>query len=85
MDPTILATIISSSCTLIGVLITVILTTRKQRLLYEEKQKQQQSEINDIRSTVNQQNQMFSMIPVINTKLEYIEKMVDEIRKRDVK
>lgn len=80
METAILTSIISSACTLIGVIITVVVSNKKAKILYEEKQRQQQIEIDDLKQSLKQLNTAIMSIPVITTKLEYIEKSLDNIK-----
>lgn len=82
METAILTSIITSACTLIGVIVTVAVNSRKQRTIMELRQKEQQKEIDELRESIKQHNSYAVDIPVMKTQLSYIEKNLEEIKKK---
>ena len=82
MDTAIIVSIISSMCTLVGVIITVRASARKQRIELELQQRYQQHEIEEIKSQLKTHNNYAGEIPVIQTEIKYISESISEIKKR---
>lgn len=82
METAIITSIISSVCTLIGVIITVSVSAKKQRTEMEVSQKFQQKEIDDIKENLKQHNDYAVKIPVIETELKYIRENVTDIKNK---
>lgn len=82
MESAIITSVISSVCTLIGVIITVSVSAKKQRTEMEISQKFQQKEIDDIKDKLKQHNDYAVKIPVIETELKYIRENVTDIKNK---
>lgn len=82
METAIITSIISSVCTLIGVIITVSVSAKKQRTEMEVSQEFQQKEIDDIKEKLKQHNDYATKIPVIETELKYIRENVTDIKNK---
>lgn len=82
MDATIITSIITSACTLIGVIITVVVSSRKTKTEMEMQQKYQQREIEEIKKQLETHNNYAVQIPVIQTELSFIRENLTEIKKK---
>lgn len=82
MNEAILTSIISSACTLIGVIITVVVTNKKARVETEMTLKQQQREIDDIKKKLDTHNDYAVKIPVIERDIQYIRENISDIKKK---
>lgn len=82
MDAAIITSIISSLCTLIGVIITVSVSAKKQRTEMELNQRYQQKEIDEIKQQLKTHNDYANKIPVMQTELQFIRDDVTEIRSK---
>ena len=82
MDAAIITSIISSLCTLIGVIITVSVSAKKQRTEMELNQRYQQKEIDEIKQQLKVHNDYANKIPVMQTELQFIRDDVTEIRSK---
>lgn len=83
MESSILATIISSVCLLIGTVITVVVTNAKTRTESEIKQKFQQNEIDEIKKDIKEHNNYAKRLPIIETELTYIKEAIAELKKHE--
>ena len=83
MESSVLATIISSICLLIGTIITVVVTNAKTRTEIEIKQKFQQNEIDEIKKDMKEHNNYAKRLPIIETELTYIKEAIAEIKKHE--
>lgn len=82
METAIITSVISSICTLIGVIITVSVSAKKQRTEMEVSQKFQQKEIDEIKEKLKQHNDYATKIPVIETELKYIRENITDIKNK---
>ena len=82
MDAAIITSIITSACTLIGVIITVVISSRKTKTEMEMQQKYQQSEIEELKKQLETHNNYAVQIPVIQTELTFIRENLTEIKKK---
>ena len=82
MEQAIMTSIITSACTLLGVIITVIVSSRKTKTEMELTQKQQQKEIEEIKKQLKEHNNYATRIPVIQTELEFIRETLNDIKHR---
>ena len=82
MEQAIITSIITSACTLLGVIITVIVSSRKTKTEMELTQKQQQKEIEEIKKQLKEHNNYATAIPVIQTELEFIRETLNDIKHR---
>ena len=83
MESAILTSIISSLCTLIGVIITVVVSTRKNKIEMELRQKYQQEQINEIKEKLETHNDYAVKIPVMQSELQFIRENIAEIKKKE--
>ena len=82
MDSIIVTTIITQICTLLGVIITVLVSSRKTKTEIEMRQKHQQEEIDSIKNKLQIHNDYAVKIPVIETELSFIREDITEIKKK---
>ncbi len=82
MDAAIITSIISSVCTLIGVIITVVVSGKKQKTEMELQQKYQQREIEEIKKQLETHNNYAVQIPVMQSELSFIRESLGEIKKK---
>lgn len=80
MEPIIWTSIITSLCTLIGVIITVTASAKKQRTETELTQKEQQKEIEEIKKQLKEHNNYAVAIPVIQKEIEFIRETLNDIK-----
>ena len=82
METAILTSIISSICTLIGVIITVLASASKQKTEMAAAQQNQQKEIDEIKAQLKEHNNYANTIPVIQTELKYLREDIGEIKSK---
>lgn len=82
MDAAIITSIVTSLCTLIGVIITVLASASKQKMEMEIAQRQQQKEIDEIKKQLNEHNNYATTIPVIQTELKFLREDITEIKSK---
>lgn len=80
MDSNVLAIIISSGCTLIGTIITVIVANNKTKNVLEIKQKSQQHQIEEMKADIKEHNNYATHIPVIETEITNIKESLNTIK-----
>ena len=82
MDAAIITSIVTSLCTLIGVIITVLASANKQKTEMEIAQRQQQKEIDEIKKQLKEHNNYATTIPVIQTELKFLREDITEIKSK---
>lgn len=82
MEGTIIATIISSACTLIGVIITVLISSSKNKAIIEQKVNSQQQQIKEMKEDIKEHNNYATHIPVIETEIKHIKETLSEIKNK---
>lgn len=82
MDAAIITSIVTSLCTLIGVIITVLASASKQKTEMELAQRQQQKEIDEIKKQLKEHNNYANTIPVIQTELQFLREDITEIKSK---
>lgn len=82
MNETILATIISSGCLLLGTILTVVISNAKIKNTLEIKQKFQQTQIEEMKNDIKEHNNYAVHIPKIETEIENIKESVTEIKRK---
>lgn len=82
MDSIIVTTIITQICTLLGVIITVLVSSKKTKTEIEIRQKYQQEQIDTINKKLQIHNDYAVKIPVIETELSFIREDITEIKKK---
>lgn len=80
MDVNLLTTIISSFCTLIGVIITVNMSASKTKAETELKLKAQEAQINEMKRDIKTHNNYAIHIPVIEAEMSHIKETLSEIK-----
>lgn len=80
MNETILATIISSGCLLLGTILTVVISNVKMKNTLEIKQKFQQTQIEEMKNDIKEHNNYAVHIPKIETEIENIKESITEIK-----
>ena len=80
MEVAIITSIITSVCSLIGVIITVIVGNRKKKTELEIYSKFQQSQIDEIKKQLKDHNDYANKIPVMQAELEFIRESVTDIK-----
>lgn len=80
MNETILATIISSGCLLLGTILTVVISNAKMKNTLEIKQKFQQTQIEEMKNDIKEHNNYAVHIPKIETEIENIKESITEIK-----
>lgn len=80
METVIITTIITSVCTLLGVIITVVTGNKKQKAEMALTQQQQKQEIKEIKAQLKEHNNYAIAIPVIQKELEYIRGTLTELK-----
>ena len=79
MIEAIITSIVTSLCTLIGVIITVLASASKQKTEMELALKQQQREIDEIHKQLKEHNSYATTIPVIQNDIKYLREDVTDI------
>ena len=82
MDAAIITSIITSACTLIGVIITVLSSASKQKMEMEIMQRQQNQEIDEIKKQLKEHNSYANTIPVLQTELQFLREDIGEIKSK---
>lgn len=82
METAIIVSIITSVCSLIGVIITVVVGNKKKKTELELYQKFQSQQIEEIKAQLKTHNDYANKIPVMQTELQYIRESITEIKKR---
>lgn len=82
METAIIVSIITSVCSLIGVIITVAVGNKKKKTELELYQKFQSQQIEEIKAQLKTHNDYANKIPVMQTELQYIRESITEIKKR---
>lgn len=82
MDAAILTSIITSVCTLAGVIITVLSSASKQKMEMEIMQRQQKQEIDEIKKQLKEHNSYANTIPVLQTELQFLREDIGEIKSK---
>ena len=82
MDSTIIATIISNLFTLLGVIITVVASSAKNKALMQQKIEYQQSQLNEMKEDIKEHNNYATNIPVIKTEISNIKETLSEIKNK---
>lgn len=82
MESSIVTSIITSACTLLGVIITVIVSGKKTKTEIEMRQKYQQEQIDTIKNKLQTHNDYAVKIPVIETELAFIREDISEIKNK---
>lgn len=80
MNETILATIISSGCLLLGTILTVVISNAKMKNTLEIKQKFQQTQIKEMKNDIKEHNNYAVHIPKIETEIGNIKESITEIK-----
>lgn len=80
MDGTVLATLISSAGTLLGVIITVIISSNKTKNEIELKVKSQQHQIEEMKTDIKEHNNYAIHIPVIQEQIKNIKETLNDIK-----
>lgn len=80
MEASVLATIISSVFTLLGVIITVIVSSSNNKKAIEMKVNSQQNEIEEMKNDIKEHNNYAIHIPVIQTEIQNIKETLKEIK-----
>lgn len=82
MDSTIIATIISNLFTLIGVIITVVASSAKNKALMQQKIEHQQIQLNEMKEDIKEHNNYATNIPVIKAEISNIKETLSEIKNK---
>lgn len=82
MDSTIIATIISNLFTLIGVIITVVASSAKNKALMQQKIEYQQQQLNEMKEDIKEHNNYATNIPVIKAEISNIKETLSEIKNK---
>lgn len=82
MDTTIIVTIISNVFTLLGVIITVVASSSKNKALMQQKIEYQQSQLNEMKEDIKEHNNYATNIPVIKTEISNIKETLSEIKNK---
>lgn len=82
MDAAILTSIITSVCTLAGVIITVLSSASRQKMEMEIMQRQQKQEIDEIKKQLKEHNSYANTIPVLQTELQFLREDIGEIKSK---
>ena len=82
MDSTIIATIISNLFTLIGVIITVVASSAKNKALMQQKIEYQQTQMNEMKEDIKEHNNYATSIPVIKAEISNIKETLSEIKNK---
>ena len=85
MIETIIATIISSAFTLAGVIITVLISSAKNKAIIEQKVNSQQAQIEEMKEDIKEHNNYAIHIPVIETEIKNIKETLSEIKKISIR
>lgn len=80
MEVAIVTSIITSICSLIGVIITVLVGNHKKKTELEMYSKFQQAQIDEIKKQLKEHNDYANKIPVMQTELEFIRESVTDIK-----
>lgn len=81
MNDAIITTIISSVFLLLGTIITVVVTSRKNRIIAEMEQKQLKKEVQKLTERVNEHNNYAVEIPLIKQELKFIKENLEKWEK----
>ena len=82
MDTTIIATIISNLFTLLGVIITVVASSAKNKALMQQKIDYQQEQLNEMKEDIKEHNNYATNIPVIKAEISNIKETLSEIKNK---
>ena len=82
MNDNILTTIIASAFTLLGVIITVVVTNRKRKMEIEYAIKRQQEQIDEINEKLETHNNYAIEIPLMKKDISYIRESIGKIEKK---
>ena len=82
MDSTIIATIISNLFTLLGVIITVVASSAKNKALMQQKIDYQQEQLNEMKEDIKEHNNYATNIPVIKAEISNIKETLSEIKNK---
>ena len=82
MGSTIIATIISNLFTLLGVIITVVASSAKNKALMQQKIENQQSQLNEMKEDIKEHNNYAVNIPVIKAEITNIKETLSEIKNK---
>lgn len=82
MDTTIIVTIISNIFTLLGVIITVVASSSKNKALMQQKIEYQQSQLNEMKEDIKEHNNYATNIPVIKAEISNIKETLSEIKNK---
>ena len=82
MESAIIVSIITSVCSLIGVIITVVVGNKKKKSELELYQKFQSQQIEEIKAQLKTHNDYANKIPVMQTELQYIRESLTEIKQK---
>lgn len=82
MDSTIIATIISNMFTLLGVIITVVASSAKNKALMQQKIDNQQTQLNEMKEDIKEHNNYAVNIPVIKAEISNIKETLSEIKNK---
>lgn len=82
MDSVIISSVITSVLTLIGVIITVVVSSSKNKVLIEQQIKSLQHEIEEMKADIKEHNNYATSIPVIKTEITHFKETLSEIKSK---